>query len=157
MQASKHDRAMSRCREVADDSKAQSDGTSLADKPEIILERLGFARPRQQQLVSASPCWTIAAPSLRCCCTTAFSLLLPARSSATATLSLNTPITNVVVHSQEDALTSRPASDRNVMQVLHSCAQCWRNKTSLACTALGGPCAETASTVQKCCWPAGTS
>lgn len=45
------------CREVADNSKAQaqSDGTSLADKPEIILERLGFARPRQQQLVSAPP------------------------------------------------------------------------------------------------------
>ena len=39
------------CREVADDSKVQSDGTSLTDKPEIILERLGFARPRQQQLV----------------------------------------------------------------------------------------------------------
>ena len=39
---------------MADNSKAQaqSDGTSLADKPEIILERLGFARPRQQQLVS---------------------------------------------------------------------------------------------------------
>lgn len=40
-------------REVADDSKVVSDGTSLADKPEIILERLGFARPRQQQLVNS--------------------------------------------------------------------------------------------------------
>jgi len=44
------------CREVADDSKVVSDGTSLADKPEIILERLGFARPRQQQLVCSASC-----------------------------------------------------------------------------------------------------
>ena len=56
------------CREVADNSKAQaqSDGTSLADKPEIILERLGFARPRQQQLVSM-PLSPPSFPSGSCC------------------------------------------------------------------------------------------
>jgi len=50
------------CREVADDSKGASDGTSLADKPEIILERLGFARPRQQQLVCSASCISKALP-----------------------------------------------------------------------------------------------
>lgn len=69
---------MVHCREVADNSKAQaqSDGTSLADKPEIILERLGFARPRQQQLVSTSPEWLtscvlqvlLKCRYLKCCC-----------------------------------------------------------------------------------------
>jgi len=56
---------------VADDSKVVSDGTSLADKPEIILERLGFARPRQQQLVCSAVLSDLSArrPSsvLHCC------------------------------------------------------------------------------------------
>lgn len=43
------------CREITDDA---SDGPVLegADTPERLLERLGFPRPRQQQLVSLALC-----------------------------------------------------------------------------------------------------
>ena len=39
------------CREVADEGKAAADSSGLLNEPEKLLERLGFARPRQQQLV----------------------------------------------------------------------------------------------------------